>query len=179
MRVWMAILIETLTVYACGNPQILWLWPMTSPEHRWWQPLTYALVHGGPVHLALNMLALVSFGPSLERTWGPLKFLGCYAMCAAAGGVLQVWGAHAPIVGASASLFGLFAAYTLENPRRAIISLFPFPLPAWAVLVGYLALTAAAWYFGWLPGVAHEAHLAGAGVGLMCAAGYRFGEYKR
>lgn len=176
MSVTIGILIMCVTVYLCGSPHELWLWPLTSPEYRWWQPLTYALVHGGPIHLALNMLALLSFGPSLEREWGKARFLGCYALCAAVAGLLQADLAHAPTVGASASLFGLFAAWTLANPRRRIISVIPWPLPAWSVLVVYLVLTCAAWAFGWLPGIAHAAHFAGASVGAAYAIYLREGK---
>jgi membrane associated rhomboid family serine protease len=175
MRTTLAILFVTVAVYLCGNPQVLWLWPATSPNYHWWQLLTYLLVHGGPLHLALNMLALLSFGPSLERSWGRMRFLGGYALCGAVAGVVQSDLAHAPTVGASAALFGLLAAWTLANPRRKILSVIPLPLPAWLVLLLYLAMTLVAAALGWLPGVAHAAHFTGASVGFMYAIYLRAG----
>jgi membrane associated rhomboid family serine protease len=36
----------------------------------WWRPITAAFLHIGPVHLAMNMLALLLFGSELERQLG-------------------------------------------------------------------------------------------------------------
>ena len=34
-----------------------------------WQLFTYIFLHGGPFHLAINMLILFMFGCELERSW--------------------------------------------------------------------------------------------------------------
>jgi membrane associated rhomboid family serine protease len=162
----------TLVVALGGNPLSLALWPIPSAEFRPWQLVTYAFVHGGPVHLVLNMLALLSFGPALERLWGHKRFLACYALAAGFGGALQALIVDKPVVGASASLFALFAAYTIGNPKARILTLFPWPLAAWKVLLGYTLLTLAALWFGWAAGVAHLAHLGGVIVGAAFACTY-------
>lgn len=163
------IFILTVLVYVAGNPPSLALWPVLSGQFRPWQLLTYALVHGNLLHLALNMLALLSFGPALEREWGRWRFLACYAAAAAMGGALQAMLVDRPIVGASAALFGLFAAYVVQKPKARIATLLPWQLPAWSVLALYAVLSVAAWAFGWVNNVAHVAHLGGMFTGLAFA----------
>ena len=156
-------------IYAFGNPWWMWLWPYNSPEFRWWQLVTYAFTHGNVLHLAINLLALLSFGPFLERAWGRFHLVGVYVGCAVAGAGLQMADSAQPMVGASGGLFGLFAAYTLLRPKSKLVSLFVAPLPASVVLPIYGALSVLAWIQGWLPGVAHLAHVGGAATGILFA----------
>lgn len=163
------LIVITLAVYLAGNPMSLALWPIPSPEFRPWQVVTYALLHGNILHLVVNLLALLSFGPALERSWGRWRFLCCYVLAAAFGGTLQALLVDRPVVGASAALFGLFAAWVWQNPRKRVVSIIPWPLAAWQVLAVYVVASAAAWAFGWLVGLAHAAHLGGVAVGLAFA----------
>lgn len=78
----------------------------------WWALLTYMFVHGGLVHLALNMFILWSFGPRLEEVWGSRSFLAFYAWCgfgAAITHLVVVRGGY--LVGASGAIYGLMLAY--------------------------------------------------------------------
>ena len=52
-----------------------------NPNFRLWQPLTHMFMHGGIMHIAFNMFALVSFGSLLEQFWGGHKFLFFYISC--------------------------------------------------------------------------------------------------
>ena len=42
---------------------------------RIWQPFTYMFLHGGLLHILLNMLMLWMFGRDLELMWGKRRFL--------------------------------------------------------------------------------------------------------
>jgi Uncharacterized membrane protein (homolog of Drosophila rhomboid) len=168
-KITLALIAVTLGVYIAGNPMQLALWPVGSPQFHWWQTLSYAFVHGGLLHLIVNMLALVSFGPALERAWGKWRFLACYATAAVIGGLAQGLTVQQPIVGASAALFGLFAAYVVGKPKARIVTLFPWPLPAYVVLAAYALLSVLAALFDWLHGIAHIAHLYGMTVGVAFA----------
>lgn len=150
-----------------GTHPALWLWPLHSDDFRWWQLVTHQFVHGNFLHLAVNMLALVSFGPTVERRMGHLCFAGCFLACGVFGGLAQQMGAsQAPLVGASGSLLGLFAVYVVANPKARIVTPLLYPIPAWLALVLYAVLTLLAIHFGWVPGVAHAAHLGGMCMGL-------------
>jgi membrane associated rhomboid family serine protease len=105
-----------------------------------WQPnyaaqpftmfLSYAFLHGGPVHLAVNMITLWSLGLGVIDRVGTARFLGLYlgtAVGGAAGyGILAE--TVRPMVGASGALFGLagaLLAWTYIDRFTARIGLWP------------------------------------------------------
>jgi len=55
---------------------------------RPYQFFTYMFIHAGFGHIFGNMLALFIFGPWLERTWGPQRFLIFYLVTGLGAGVL-------------------------------------------------------------------------------------------
>lgn len=75
-----------------------------------WRLLTPALLHGGILHLAMNMYALFVIGSRLERYYGPWRFLLLYVLSAFSGNVLSFVLTDAPSLGASTAIFGIFAA---------------------------------------------------------------------
>ena len=83
------IMLTTILVFALGNPESLILYPIDSDQFRAWQLVTYMLPHGNWLHLTVNVLALVSFGPPLERAWGKGRFLTGYLVCVIFGGLIQ------------------------------------------------------------------------------------------
>ncbi|PAM94402.1 rhomboid family intramembrane serine protease [Flavobacterium sp. IR1] len=52
-----------------------------NPNFKAWQLLTHMFMHGGILHIAFNMFAMVSFGSALEHFWGGKKFLFFYISC--------------------------------------------------------------------------------------------------
>jgi len=52
-----------------------------NPYFGFWQFLTSMFMHGGVLHIFLNMFVLASFGPLLERLWGWRRFLEFYLLC--------------------------------------------------------------------------------------------------
>ena len=52
-----------------------------NPNFGIWQPITHMFMHGGIMHIAFNMIAMVSFGSALEHFWGGKKFLFFYISC--------------------------------------------------------------------------------------------------
>jgi len=49
-----------------------------SEKFRLYQFITYMFMHGGVMHIAVNMFALWMFGAAVENVWGPRKFLVFY-----------------------------------------------------------------------------------------------------
>ncbi len=77
-----------------------------------WRLLTSLLVHGGFLHVGLNMLALWMIGRSLEPLLGHGRFLALY-LISGLGGSVAVAFLTDPLtatVGASGAIFGLFGA---------------------------------------------------------------------
>ena len=73
----------------------------------WWQCLSFQFLHGGWIHLAMNLLLLHSLGPVMETTLGRGRFLLLYLVSGTVGGILHVAGAWmmpdsfgGPVVGA-------------------------------------------------------------------------------
>ena len=76
-----------------------------------WRILSSAFLHIGPVHLLLNMWALVAFGRNLERALGPRRFLVLYGACAAGGGLVSALTHEEGLAaGASGAVWGLMVA---------------------------------------------------------------------
>lgn len=123
-----------------------------------WRMLTSAFLHGGLLHLAMNMLTLWIFGRALEPLFGPVRFLLLY-LASALGGSLMV-AILAPdvfVVGASGAIFGLVGAWFVVL-RRMSADMSPM-----LVLIGINVVMA---FLN--PGIAWEAHLGGLLVGLAC-----------
>jgi membrane associated rhomboid family serine protease len=49
-----------------------------SEHFKPWQIVTHMFMHGGFAHIFFNMFALWMFGTSIERVWGPKRFLIYY-----------------------------------------------------------------------------------------------------
>ena len=158
----------------------LMLWPLgdgvydptgSAPGFMPWQLLTYGFLHGGFMHLAFNMLALVMFGAQLEHTWGDRRFLTYYLVCVVGAGVCQlVVGSLAvsqgqdpyPTIGASGGVFGLLLAYGMLFPNQRVMLLFPpIPMKARTLVIVYGLFELGLGITGLQPGVAHFAHLGG------------------
>lgn len=168
------------------------LWPMLpedsiptpagvpAGEFHFWQLLTYAFLHGGLLHLAINMFVLWMFGGPIERVWGSRVFAVYYFFCVVGAGAVQVTMTSigltppAPSVGASGGVFAILLAFGMRFPDQYLILLIP-PIPIKAkyfvILLGALQLFAGV--FGTQAGVANFAHLAGMAFGLIFILAFR------
>ena len=129
--------------------------------------------HADPTHLLFNMITLYYFGPVVEEGLGIVGMLVVYVMAGILSTVV-VYTRHRKepeyrALGASDSISGiLFAAIVLDPSQPIYLMLIPYPIPAPLFAVGYIALST---YFMRQGGghISHEAHLAGASVGLILA----------
>jgi len=132
-----------------------------------WQFVTFQFMHAGLPHLVLNSLALYFFGRPIEEALGRNGFLKLYFLSGIAGGAMQVLLAAllprlgGPMVGASAGICGLVAAYALIYPASTILIGFVLPLRARYVLPLMIGLSVVLLFFGGDTQVAHGAHLGG------------------
>jgi membrane associated rhomboid family serine protease len=80
---------------------------------QWWTILTYALLHGGWLHVGVNSIWFAAFGAALARRFGAPRFLLFCAIAAIAGALAHYLTHMAdlePVVGASAAVSGVMAA---------------------------------------------------------------------
>lgn len=135
---------------------------------RPWGVVTYMFVHGGLMHLALNMLVLFFFGPPLESRWGGREFLKYYAICGLGGVALSFLFLPAAVVGASAALYGIMLAFAMNWPNAPIYVWGIFPVQAkWLVLFFFVLSLLSAFDGSQGGGVAHLAHLGGLVTGFV------------
>jgi membrane associated rhomboid family serine protease len=128
---------------------------------EYYRLLTAAFLHGGPFHLAMNMFALATLGPTLESALGRSRYLALYLLSALGGSALSfLLSSPGQLgVGASGAIFGLFGAYyvvvrRLGGETRQIVTL----------LVINFAITIAVPIIDW------RAHLGGFVTGVLVAA---------
>ncbi len=132
-------------------------------------PFTYQFLHGGWVHLGVNMLSLAAFGAPVERTLGPRRFLAFYLSAGVVAGLIHVLfyaGSTDPVVGASGAISGVFGAVLmLLRSAGRMTSLLP-------VAGIWIALNVFFGIFGGTPGAGSEpvawlAHIGGFVYGLI------------
>jgi rhomboid-like protein len=70
--------------------QVLAAHYFNAPSFKVWQIITYMFMHGGFMHIFFNMFALYVFGPALEYTMGPNRFLQFYFITGIGALVLQM-----------------------------------------------------------------------------------------
>lgn len=141
------------------------LWPL--PYTQIWQPVTYAFLHGGTLHLAFNMFGLWMFGRVVERHWGAQRYAIYFFVCVV-GAALVHLSASAMVgrsqftVGASGGVLGVVLAFGMMFPNvRMVVFPIPFPIKAkWAIL-GFIVVSVGLGVTDSVPNIAHFAHLGG------------------
>ena len=132
-------------------------------------PLTYQFLHGGWVHLGINMVSLAAFGAPVERMLGVRRFLLFYLSSGIVAGFMQVLvtpDSPDPVIGASGAISGVFGAVLmLMRYLGSLRSILP-------VAGIWLALNVFFGIFGGMPGsggeqVAWVAHVGGFLYGLV------------
>lgn len=128
---------------------------------RPWTVVTYMFLHGGFMHIGFNMLALYFFGPRVEERIGSRPFTWLYFLSGISGALLSLVFSGAPIIGASAGVFGVMLAFAYFWPDAPIMIWGIIPVPA-RLLVIFTTIAALFSGFGGRGGgVAHFAHLGG------------------
>lgn len=144
----------------------------------WSTVLTSMFMHGGWLHLGLNMLFLWIFGDNVEDSMGHVRYLIFYLLCGVAAALAQALvnpASTIPMVGASGAISGVLGAYVLLHPYATVRVLIFFGVfvtmanvPALFVLgIWFLTqLASAALSATSQPGVAFWAHVGGFVAGL-------------
>lgn len=151
-------------------------------EGRWWQFITHAFLHGGIIHLLVNMVGLWFAGRIVERVLGTGRFLVLYGVSIVGGALAQILltGGGVPLIGASGAVCGVLIAFTAMFPETEIVALlfFVIPIHLRAKYLGWAVAGSSVLFLviGFEPWIGHAAHFGG------CVAGYvfaRLGGYAR
>lgn len=136
------------------------------PASQWWRLITAMFVHLGFGHIALNMIALILFGPAIEQRYGKVRFLFLYLGAGILGSAASLAFSHSTLsAGASGAIFGIIGAWlalVLWNRHRPGMR---GQLQSWLFLVVLnIAFGAAS------PGIDVRAHLGGLVGGFVIGA---------
>ena len=141
-----------------------------------WKLLTFQFLHGGFFHLLINCLMIWFAGRQIEESLGKFKFLSLYLIAGIFGGLLQcslTWigflSDH-PVVGASAGVSGLIAAFAMLLWNRELTFLLMFIIPITMKAKYLLLVLVGIDLVGLLAGgtgIAHGAHLGGVIWGVL------------
>lgn len=154
--------------------------------------VTYMLVHGGWMHLTVNVLWMLAFGTAVARRVSMAGFFQFSILCGIAGALTHLvlhWGDVSPMVGASAAISGQMAAALRfiffarsgpygERPDFAHVPLAPLRatfrdgrvvgfIIFWLVLNVYFGISGASFGSGPDSQIAWEAHIGGFLCGLL------------
>jgi rhomboid protease GluP len=78
---------------------------------QWWRLITAGFLHGGLLHIGMNMWVLFDLGVQVEETYGTSRYLVFYFVSTVCGYLASSWWApNTPSIGASAGIFGLIGA---------------------------------------------------------------------
>ena len=148
-------------------------------ERGWcWQLITFQFLHANFLHILGNMIGLYFFGRAVEEMLGPKGMLQLYLLSGTIGGLCHIalclaFPTHfyQGVVGASAGVFGLIAAFAISAPEQPITMLvyffFPLTFKAKWFLIGAAVLAVGGLIMPGAGGVAHGAHLGGMLTGIV------------
>ncbi|MGM0406300.1 MAG: rhomboid family intramembrane serine protease [Thermoplasmatota archaeon] len=137
--------------------------------------LTLMFLHGNIGHILGNMLILFFIGMALEsrigKKWTAIIYLSG-GLIATLGQYIVIWGSEVPNLGASGAVMGLMGAIVYLYPKDKIPMFLVFillPEVRVDLAVGAFLLMQGAMVFLVPAGVAHAAHFAGFGGGMVIA----------
>ncbi len=178
---------QRLIVYQYGMVPIrysnpYWASSFGLPPDHYLSFLTSLFLHGGWLHILMNMLFLWIFADNIEDLMGPGRFLAFYIMCGLLATYVQFFfdpQLAVPVVGASGAIAGILGAYFFLFPYARVIIMIPiiifplfFEIPAIAFLGFWVIMqlqkaTTSIMFEGATIDVAWWAHLGGFIVGAF------------
>ncbi|HLE40398.1 MAG TPA: rhomboid family intramembrane serine protease [Nitrospirota bacterium] len=145
----------------------------------WATIFTSMFLHGGPLHIAGNMLYLWIFGNNIEDAMGSMRFVIFYLLsgvAAAFSHALLNTESVIPLIGASGAVSGVLGAYVLLYPRARVLTLMVFGFFARMVEIPAMFILGFWFVFQFLSalvspgvggGVAWYAHIGGFIAGMV------------
>jgi membrane associated rhomboid family serine protease len=138
---------------------------------RWWTILSASWLHGGLLHIFMNMMAVRQLAPAIADVFGPGRMVIIYTVSGAAGFALSSFaGAFLPALpflsggqftlGASASIAGLIGA-VLAYSQRSGSTLARSYATQYAIMLVVIGIL--------FPGIDNYAHMGGFGGGYVVA----------
>lgn len=136
-----------------------------------WRLFTAMFLHGGLLHVGLNMFALHQAGQVVERLFGRGGFLAIYLVAGLLGNATSLWWKPGPVsVGASGAIFGVYGAllaYLLRQRGSVPVEVFREMRSGTLGFIGYSLFAGFS-----IPGIDNAAHVGGLAGGLVLGAAF-------
>lgn len=142
--------------------------PFAIEAGEWWRLLTPVLVHGGLLHIFLNMYILYMYGPNVEQIFGTARFVAIFLITGFTASALSyAVPPDNPSVGASGAIFGIVGALVAYLYRRRTSTVMAQYLRGMGTFIAINIV------FGFVfPGIDNMAHLGGLVGGLLLGLGF-------
>ena len=122
-----------------------------------WRFITYAFLHSGIMHIAFNGYSLWVLGQIVERRLGTARFLTIFGAAVVFGALAVLLIAPETfVIGASAGIFGLFAALLVLNRGLSGSNVSLLVIIGINLVLGFV-----------IPGISWQAHLGGLVGGFL------------
>jgi GlpG protein len=156
------------------NHMIHWMglarsWPddrTSPPRFQIWRLLTPIFLHLGPVHLAMNMLALHSLGTVIEARRGTWRLALMVLVIGIVSNLAQYAWSGPAFAGMSGVVCGLFGYAWMKSEFDHDVGIF-MPASSVAMMLGFLVLCMT----GLIGPIANAAHIGGLVVGVVLGYG--------
>lgn len=140
-------------------------------RREWHRMVTSGFLHGGFLHLFVNMYVLFMFGGFVERVVGPVSYIIIYFAALLGGNVWALLENRTKpayrALGASGATSGIVMSFILFRPFEPLM-IFPIPFFMPAVLLGIVFVVGSAILAQRdNKTIGHEAHLGGALAGIL------------
>ncbi len=132
-------------------------WPGWGP----WRLITGTFLHGGLLHIGMNMFVLLDISPIVEELYGSARFLFLYVACAIGGSACSTFFGRGPSVGASGAILGLLGVLIAVTTRHsgANIQALRSRLISWVIAIFAFGLL--------VPGIDNWGHFGGLATGFV------------
>jgi rhomboid protease GluP len=135
--------------------------PYDWPGWGWWRLIMGTFLHGGLLHIGMNMFVLLDIAPVVEEVYGSARFLFLYVACAIGGSLSSTFFGKGPSVGASGAILGLIGVLIAITTKRsgAQMQAMRSRLISWVVTI---------FAFGFfVPGIDNWGHFGGLATGFL------------
>jgi membrane associated rhomboid family serine protease len=133
-------------------------------EGEWWRLITAGFLHGGIIHLLLNMWVLARIGGPLEEVFGSIAFAAIYLISLVSGNLASsVFLPDVLGVGASGAIYGIIGAMFADLIQNWSI----MPSDRWCYLVSLAFNTVLGLLIGLVPLLDNFSHIGGVLAGFF------------
>ena len=140
-------------------------------DNAYYRILTHGFIHADGMHLAINLFVLWEFGSVVEMEFGeefPFLYFGAIIAASIPAIVKHKNNINYNSLGASGAVSAVLMAFIVAHPSHTLLLFFVIPIPA--ILAGLLFfIFERSMQKRGGTGIAHDAHIYGAGFGLIYA----------